>query len=66
VNIGQSKDPIQRFKQPMRNPNKRMAADVATYKAVEQHFSVEILSECDTEVEADVVEERMVMQYRAR
>jgi hypothetical protein len=43
-----------------------MAADVAAYKPVEQHFSVDILSECDTKVEADVVEERMVAQYSSR
>jgi hypothetical protein len=63
--IGQSKSPKRRYTQHASNPPSRVKKDALKYAPFRKNFKLELLFECTTHEQADIIEERYVKEYRS-
>ena len=63
--MGVSKHPQQRFKQHLRQPNKRMRKDVDSYAGLED-WSIEVVAEFSSRHAAHMCEQRLIEQHKTR
>ena len=61
--VGQSTDPVRRYRQHQAKPPAKMAADASSMKPFADYFALEILDTVHSKAAANTLEERFILQY---